>query len=96
MNKNEIMMKHPGVDPECFRRGKLRIHAEKPDELTGISEIYMKALDENGAWDLDTKSLTKSKVMIVSFKYNGTIAFMHRISKLHFPASYSISTEWDI
>lgn len=96
MNKNVVRLKHSGVDPDCFRRGKLRIHAEKTDELKGITEIYMKALNENGAWDLDTKSLDKSKVRIVSFKYNGTIAFLHQISKLRFPARYSVSAEWDI
>ena len=48
MNRNELMMKHPSVEPDCFRRGKLRIHAEKSDELKGITEIYMKALDEIG------------------------------------------------
>ena len=56
----------------------------------------MRALGENGAWDLATKSLEKSNVKIVDFKDNGTIAFMHEISKLRFPARYSISTEWDI
>lgn len=96
MVKNEVMMEHRGVDPSCFRRGKLRIHAEKADELKGITEIYMRALGENGAWDLATKSLEKSNVKIVDFKYNGTIAFMHEISKLRFPARYSIRTEWDI
>ena len=96
MIRNEVMMKHPGIDPSCFRRGKLRIHADRSDELKGITEIYMKALDENGAWDLVTKRLEKSKVLIVDFKYNGTIAFMHAISKLRFPARYSVSTEWDI
>ncbi|ADU22074.1 MULTISPECIES: hypothetical protein [Ruminococcus] len=96
MNRNELMMKHPSVEPDCFRRGKLRIHAEKSDELKGITEIYMKALDEIGAWDLATKSLKESKVRIVSFKYNGTIASMHAISKLRFPARYTVRTEWDI
>lgn len=96
MNKNEFMMKHPSVEPDCFRRGKLRIHAEKTDELKGITEIYMKALNEIGAWDLATKSLKESKVRIVSFKYNGTIALMHAISKLRFPARYTVRTEWDI
>ena len=96
MIRNEMMMEHHGVEPDCFRRGKLRIHAEKNDELKGITEIYMKALKENGAWDLDTKNLDKSKVRIVNFKYNGTIAFMHAISKLRFPARYTVSTEWDI
>lgn len=96
MNKNELMMDHPSVEPDCYRRGKLRIHAEKTDELNGITEIYMKALDQIGAWDLATKKLNNSKVDIVSFKYNGTIAFMHAISKLRFPARYTVSTEWDI
>lgn len=96
MIRNEIMMDHPSVEPDVFRRGKLRIHAEKNEELKGITEIYMKALHENGAWDLNTKKLDKSKVRIVSFKYNGTIAFLHEISKLRFPARYTVSAEWDI
>ncbi|MBP1533965.1 MAG: hypothetical protein J6I46_06855 [Ruminococcus sp.] len=96
MVKNEVMMEHKGIDPACYRRGKLKIHADKPEELKGITDIYMRALDQNGAWDVDNKPLPKSKVSIVDFKYNGTIAFMHEISKLRFPARYSLSTEWDI
>ena len=46
MVKNEVMMEHKGIDPACYRRGKLKIHADKPEELKGITDIYMRAGSE--------------------------------------------------
>lgn len=95
MNMEELIQdKRHAKDPNNFKYAKLKIYAPEKSDLHEITLTCIKTLDHNGAWDFDIQSIYGENTNIITFKYNGTIAAMDAVQKLHFNCEHTVKFEW--
>ena len=86
-------MKYPCRLENHYKYARIEIYAED-NMLADITIRYLRALRKTGAWDFSL--LHYDGMNIITFKYNGIIAFLYTLSQLDDGCDHAVTSEWNV